>query len=184
MPVVLLSLFMLIGAYVSVIAIGGFMDFTYFDTVGVTTLIVGQAAMLINLGLLFLTGPAWFVYAVADWGIRIFYLIVQIFLLAGFMRFTIVNFIGDMWKVAHFDFSPAYTDGVINFAITTDLLYSLLFLLPGLGILLLQRWPFGQRTFLNIIQWFPEHPKGPYYAISRVFLGLASTAGKIWRGEG
>ena len=89
--------------------------------------------MLINLGLLFLTGPAWFVYAVADWGIRIFYLIVQIFLLAGFMRFTIVNFIGDMWKVAHFDFSPAYTDGVINFAITTDLLYSLLFLLPGLG---------------------------------------------------
>jgi hypothetical protein len=182
MPVVLLSLFMLIYTYVSVIAIGGFMDFTYFDTVNITTLIVGQSAILINLSLLFLAGPAWFVYAVADWGVRIFYLIVQMLALAGFMRFTIVNFIGDTWKVAHFDFSTAYTDGVINFAITTDLLYSLMFLLPGLGILLLHRWPFGQRTFLNIIQWFAEHPRGPYYAISRMFLGLASAAGKMaWR---
>jgi hypothetical protein len=152
MPVVLLSLFMLIGTYVSVIAIGGFMDFTYFDTVNITTLIVGQSAMLFNLNLLVLTGPAWFVYAVADWGVRIVYLIIQIFLLASFMRLTIVNFIGDTWKVAHFDFSPAYTDGVINFAIITDLLYSLWFFLPAFGIVLIQRWPSGQRTLLKIVQ--------------------------------
>jgi hypothetical protein len=100
MPVVLLSLFMLIYTYVSVIAFSGFMDFTYFDTVNITTLIVGHSAILINLSLLFLAVPAWFVYAVADWWMRVFFLIVQMLALAGFMRFTIVNFIGDTWKVA------------------------------------------------------------------------------------
>jgi hypothetical protein len=96
---------------------------------------------------------------------------------------TVANFMGDTWKVAHFDFSPTYIDGAINFAIVTDLLYSLLFFLPGLGIVLLQRWPFGQRTFLNIIQWFPEHPKGPIFAMSKMFLGFASEVRKWWRGE-
>ena len=182
-PVVLLNIFLLIGSFVSIIVVGGLIDFTYFDTVSMTTLAIAQSAMVINLSLLLLVGPAWLVYAIPDWGVRAIYLTIQMLLLRGVIYTTVTNFMGDTWKVAHFDFSPTYIDGVINFAIVTDLLYSLLFFLPGLGMILLQRWPFGQRTFLNIIQWFPEHPKGPIFAMSKMFLGFASEVRKWWRGE-
>lgn len=182
-PVVLLNIFLLIGAYINVISIGGFVDFTYYDTVSMTTLIIGQTAMQINLSLLLFAGPAWLVYMIPDWGVRTYYLIIQTILLRSLIYKTVGNFIDDTWRFAHFDFSPTYTDGAINFAIITDLIYSLAFVLPGLGIVLIYRWPFGQRTFLNIVQWFPEHPKGPYYAISRMFLGLADEIRKLWPGE-
>jgi hypothetical protein len=176
-------IFMLVGSYIAVIAIGGFIDYTYFDTASTMTLILGESAMLLNLSLFLFMAPAWLVYNVPDWGARILFLRYQSELLRQAVYINITNFFGDTWKVAHFDFSPSYTDGVVNFAIVTDLLYSLVFFLPALVMVLFQRWPFGQRTFLNIIQWFPEHPKGPIYAISRMFLALASTASKIWRGE-
>ncbi len=185
MPVVYLSCFLLVGTYLNVIVMGGLIDFTYFDTVNLLTLIIGQTALSINLSLFALTGPVWYVvYAAQDWVTSIvIFLIIHYVFLGDFTYTMITNFVGDTWKVAHFDFSPAYTEGVINYAIATDLLYSFWFFLPALAIVLIQRWPFGQRTFLNVIEWFPKHPKGPIYAISRMFLGLASTVGKIWRGE-
>jgi hypothetical protein len=92
-------------------------------------------------------------------------------------------FISDTWKVAHFDFNESYVEGMVNFAIGTDILYSAFFILPGLGIVFIQRWPFGRRTFLNFIQRIAEHPKSPIYAVGTMLLWLPRAIWKASRGE-
>jgi hypothetical protein len=165
-PLILFTAFMLVGALIGISLVGGFVDFTYFDEASVTTLIVGESSMLVTLalhGLLVIVLDAW-----RSW--QGLLLLLQLPILNVIIYTTAVQFIFDTWKVAHLDFSPGFTEGAVNFAIDTDILYSLVFVAPGLGIVFIQRWPFGQRTFLNFIEWIADHPQSPIYAFGTILL--------------
>jgi hypothetical protein len=109
--------------------------------------------------------------------------VLQLFFLGAMIYHTAISFVSDTWKAVHFDFSTGYVSGAINWAIIVDIFYSAVFFIPGLAIVLVQRWQFGQRFFLKGVQLVAEHPQGPIYAIGSGFTWLASAAGKFVRGE-
>ena len=85
----------------------------------------------------------------------------------------LITFGADAWKVLHFDFSQGAVDTAINWAIFTDLAYSLYFIGPGLAIVMIQRWHFGRRWFLGVVLFVASHPQGIVFAIGEIFLNVA-----------
>ena len=117
-----------------------------------------------------------------DWTVRLVVFVLQLFFLGANIYHTVINFVSDTWKAAHFDFSTGYVNGAINWAIIVDIFYSAVFFIPDLAIVLVQRWQFGQRSFLKGVQLVAEHPQGPIYAIGSGLTWLASATGKLLRG--
>lgn len=91
----------------------------------------------------------------------------------------ITSFFVDAWRLLHFDFAVNIVDSAANWAIFTDLLYSLYFFMPALAIVAIQRWGFGRRTFFNIVLWVADHPKGVLHAIGEMLLGLIKQIGQL-----
>jgi hypothetical protein len=167
------------GVYVA----GGLIDYSAFDSVNIFTLTIGFAAYIINLNFVTLTGTSWFMYMTPDWTVRLIVFALQLFFLGASIYHTLISFVSDTWKAMHFDFSTGYVSGAINWAIIVDIFYSAVFFIPGLAIVLVQRWPFGQRMILKGIQEIAEHPKSPIYAIGGALTFFASAVGDLLRGE-
>jgi hypothetical protein len=122
-------------------------------------------------------------YMTPDWSVRLLVFVLQLFFLGASIYHTVISFVSDTWKAVHFDFSTGYVGGAINWAIIVDIFYSSIFFIPGLAMVLVQRWQFGQRFFLKGVQLVAEHPQGPIYAIGSGFTWLGSAVGKLLRGE-
>lgn len=182
-PVVLLNIFVYIWIQIAVYMAGGLIDYSAFNSANIFTLIIGSAAYILNLNFATLTATTWFMYMTPDWTVRLLVFLLQLFLLGVSIYSTIISFVSDTWKAVHFDFSTGYVGGAINWAIIVDMFYSAIFFIPGLAIVLVQRWQFGQRMFLKSVQLVAEHPKGPIYAVGIGFTWLASAAVKLSRGE-
>jgi len=86
----------------------------------------------------------------------------------------------DTWRVLHFDFRVTVFESAINWAIFTDVLYSIIFFLPALSVVMIQRWHFGRRVFLNVVLWVADHPKGVIYAFGEMLLGSVSWIKQFW----
>jgi hypothetical protein len=152
--------------------IRGLIDYSALDSVNIFTLITGFAAYIINLNFVTLTGTSWFMYMTPDWTVRLIVFVIQLFFLGASIYHTVISFVSDTWKAVHFDFSTGYVNGAINWAIIVDIFYSVVFFIPGLAIVLVQRWPFGQRMILKGIQEIAEHPKSPFMRLEVGLPGL------------
>ena len=180
---VLLNIFLYLAIQIGVYVAGGLIDYSAFDSVNIFTLIIGFTAYFINLNFVTLTGTSWFMYMTSDWTVRLIVFVLQLFFLGASIYHTVISFVSDTWKAVHFDFSTGYVSGAINWAIIVDIFYSAVFFIPGLAIVLIQRWPFGQRMILKSIQEIAEHPKSPIYAIGSALSWFGSSLGKLFRGE-
>lgn len=182
-PAVLLNIFIYFGIQAGVYIAGGLVDYSSFNSANILTLSMGLAAYLINLSFIGLTDTSWFMYMTPDWIARLIVFVIQLFFLGLNIYHTVAGFVFDTWKAVHFDFSTGYVAGTINWAIVVDIFYSAVFLIPGLLIVLVQRWAFGQRMVLNCIQLIAEHPIGPVYAIGSGLSWLAGATAKLFTGK-
>jgi hypothetical protein len=182
-PAVLVNIAVYLAIQVGVNAAGGLIDFSSFDSANIATLISGYSAYTVNLSFILLTGTSWLMYVTPDWSVRLLVFVVQLLFLGIAIYQTVLGFISDTWKAMHLDFSTGYVRGAINWAIIVDIFYSAIFFIPGLAIVLVQRWQFGQRVFLKGLQLVAEHPEGPIDAIGSALSWFASAVAKLLRGE-
>lgn len=81
----------------------------------------------------------------------------------------------------HMDLPIAVIPGAINWAIITDVTYSMYYLIPSIMLVIIQRWDFGRRMFLNLILLVADHPKGALYAISQISTAWISATIKLFK---
>lgn len=79
----------------------------------------------------------------------------------------------DLGRIARFDLSIDPIETMINYAIGIDVLFSLLYIVPCLSLVLMQRSEWTRNLFLKIVQWIAEHPKGPIVALEEVVTAFA-----------
>jgi hypothetical protein len=171
-PPLILTLFLYAGTIISLQFINPIMDYTAFGNASITSLTIATAGVTSLLPVT-LSGTALLVgYIVVSRSSIINGLFLIVNLIYHAVYWKIVAFFDDSWRVLHFDFNIDVVDSAINWAIFTDFLYSLLFLLPALAIVVIQRWPFGRRMFLNLVLWVAAHPRGVIFAFGELLLSF------------
>jgi hypothetical protein len=80
----------------------------------------------------------------------------------------IQSFVGDVVKLLHFDFSTDAVQGIIDWAIFTDFLFSVVYLGPSFLIVAAGRNETLRNRFLNLVMWIGDHAKGPFVALSEL----------------
>jgi hypothetical protein len=68
---------------------------------------------------------------------------------------------------------------IINWAIFLDLLYSIVFVVPSLVIVLANRSPASRNIFMNFAMWVHDHQKGPLIAVAEII----DSFGRIFGGK-
>lgn len=85
----------------------------------------------------------------------------------------------DLGRIATFDLNIDPIETLINYAIGFDVLFSLLYIVPCLSLVLMQRSEWTRNLFLKIVQWIAEHPKGPIIALEEVVTAFARYLGGL-----
>jgi hypothetical protein len=180
-PPLLLNILLYASGAILLIFARGMIDYSTFTTANVPNLIVATSGVL---SLVPLALPAatilisYFVFTSSGaWGGSA--LFINIIYHLTYVR--ILSFFEDTWKVIHFDFGVGIIDSAVNWAIFTDVLYSIFFLVPALAIIIVQRWSFGRRMFLNLVLWVSAHPKGVIFACGEMMLSFVSAIRQLGR---
>jgi hypothetical protein len=87
----------------------------------------------------------------------------------------------DLSRIFHWDFPIGVVPGAINWAIITDVTYSMYYLVPSIVFIVIQRWGLGRRMLLNLILFVADHPKGALYAISQISTAWITPIMKIFK---
>lgn len=85
----------------------------------------------------------------------------------------------DLGRIARFDLSIDPIETLINYAIGLDILFSLLYIVPCLALVLMQRSEWTRNLFLKVVQWIAEHPKGPIVALEEMVTAFARYLGGL-----
>lgn len=181
-PLLLLNLFLFLAADIGALLGGGLWDLTGFDYATVSNLIIGYSTFVIALNFVDQSVTSDFLHLFSNLPVTLLTILFQLYLLPLLAYRQLAEFIDATNKVVHLDFSTNFLQGAINWAIFIDISYSLSFIFLALALVFLQRWSFGQRIFLNIVQWVAEHPKGPLYAFGEALSGLVAVIKKVVSG--
>lgn len=158
---------------------GGVIDFAFFADASYWSLIIGSAGMGIGVTLMPLYSIAIVATqvnlpAVAAWITSAIFLA-----LINLSYDRIFLFIEDGKRLLRGDIAISAAESIINWAIFVDVLFSLVFLIPSIGLVTLLRFPFAKRMVLNSVQYFADHPRGPLYAVSRLFTAVAESIKRL-----
>jgi hypothetical protein len=85
----------------------------------------------------------------------------------------------DLGRIASFDLAIDPVETIINYAIGLDVLFSLLYIVPCLLLVLMQRSEWTRNLFLRVVQWIAEHPKGPIVALEEMVTAFAKYLGGL-----
>lgn len=85
----------------------------------------------------------------------------------------------DLGRIAAFDLKIDPIETLINYAIGLDVLFSLLYIVPCLSLVLMQRSEWTRNLFLKIVQWIAEHPRGPIVALEEMITAFARYLGGL-----
>src|SRR5262249_8577513 len=85
----------------------------------------------------------------------------------------------DLGRIAALDLNIDPIETLINYAIGLDVLFSLLYIVPCLSLVLMQRSEWTRNLFLKIVQWIAEHPKGPIIALEEGVTAFAKYLGGL-----
>jgi len=75
-------------------------------------------------------------------------------------------FTADVWKIPQLDFSNDAISSIIDWAIFTDLLFSVAYLGPCVLLVLANRSSTLRNKFLNLVMFIGDHSKGPFVAVA------------------
>jgi hypothetical protein len=173
LPQILTTLMMIALSIVVLYLNGGVAEYQYYHVpASLANLILGTflSGMQANLGPTLL--PVWLMYSLGRSGpasVWMPYLFVSVF---DVIVDYIETFFLDVYKFINLDFSPPLFESIRNWAIFTDLAFSLVYLLPCLAIVFAGRNPVSRGILLNLVQWVGDHPKGPLYALREACLSL------------
>lgn len=183
-PLILSIVLIAISIFSMLNMIFGWIEFSTFDHINIYTLIVAQSAVTVEnltIGTAFsvimwvLGSIIFFAVGKTSIGWFLTFLFLQIRMLYGFTYDRIVTFFISAWDVLHLNFNIDVATSTVNWAIFVDLMYSMFFLVPAFALILIQRWSFGRRIFLNIVMSVAEHPNGAIYAFGEKLLGLITS---------
>jgi hypothetical protein len=93
--------------------------------------------------------------------------------IAGYAYDNAKSLFVDIGRIVKFDFDIGPAETLINYAIGIDLLFSLVYIVPCLLLVLMQRSDLTRKILLNIMQWVAEHPKGPLIALEEIVTSFA-----------
>jgi hypothetical protein len=183
MPPLLTTSFMFLLVGAGVLVSGQVIDFASFSSANWVTLTLGMTAFLINLHFIF---QALSVLLVLQFpGI--------LAALIGFLSFIsttlwmagdrVLEFAVDVGKVLRLDFSTDAIQSTVNWAIFTDLLFSMSYVIPSLLLVLANRNATARSMFLNLLMWIGDHSKGPLIAVSEIFSSLFTLLRKLFFGD-
>lgn len=182
-PPLLLTMFLYLGALISVAYTGPLVDFVAFRSANMASLVIATAGITSLLQFTFSATTLLLVYVIISKVSIINGLTLALNLMYHDVYGKTTSFFDDAWRVMHLDFDIDVIESAINWAIFTDILYSFLFLLPALGIVIIQRWHFGRRMFLNLVLWIVGHPKGVIYAFGELLLSFISAVRQLIAGK-
>jgi hypothetical protein len=166
-----------ISALMVVFITGGLIDFSTFDNIGLWNFMISSLAFTFTINLLTPIISAWLIYN--SYGILFKTSTIIITIIFGTYS-QMRELFTDLFKVIHMDLPIAVIPGAINWAIITDVTYSIYYLIPSIMLVIIQRWGFGRRMFLNLILFVADHPKGVLYAISQISTAWISAIVKLF----
>jgi hypothetical protein len=180
MPQIIFVVILYIFEIVAISTMGGLVDFSTFDDANLTTFILADSAVMFSASLILPVLFSWNLYH----GTSILASLTDIpgtFYLSIYSQIQAV--VEDTWKFVHFDFGVGPVESAINWAIFTDLAYSLYFVLPAALLVWAQRWDLGRRMLLNLVEQAADHPKGSLYGFGTILLAWRVAITEIFSGK-
>ena len=181
MPQTIFVIMFYIFEFVIISIMGGLVDFSTFDKANLGTFILADSAVVSSASLILPVLFSWSIYhgrsileslTIIPWTVYLsIYLQIQ-------------EVVKDAWKFVHFDFGVGAIQSAVNWAIITDIAYSLYFVTPAVLLGWAQRWDLGRRMFLNLIEQVADHPKGSLYGFGAILLAWRAAITNIFSGRG
>lgn len=182
-PPIITSFCLLLLFGIEIVAVGSVIDLSSFDSANWLTLAFGIATLglnaafvipvvVISLGNLF-TGMVGVVIIIAT------YLIAPIWM--GVYRMG--EFATAVVKILNLDFSNDILESIIDWAIFTDVMFSLFYLLPSVLLVLANRSEKTREAFLNVVMYVGDHKDGPYTALADMLSTTGEAIKKIITGK-
>lgn len=165
MPPVLSNI-MLYTFALGFISLGGVFDFAIFNKASLHGLLFGDTSVMLIVSFII----PFVLSNISNESSSTVYWITTEFASSTYSRMS--ELFHDLIKFIHLDFGVGHIDSAINWAIVTDISYSLYFVIPSVLLVFAQRWGFGREIFLNFISLTESHPKGPVYAIGELLMRL------------
>jgi hypothetical protein len=165
MPPLLISLVMQLLWFMTVFTGGGIIDFSSFSDPNwfTVTLVMGFVFLAVTQPMAALFAEV--TYLLPFWA-KVVTLAMSSWSIAGMTYFRLLSFFSEIRNVLHFDFSGALGDAMVNWAIVTDLLFSLSYIIPAFALVALHQNLRVRTTVLDLLQYVSEHPRGVLIAIA------------------
>jgi hypothetical protein len=165
MPPLIISTVMQIFWLTTVFATGGIVDFTSFSNPNWFTITLVSNYLLFGFTQPLAVAYAQLTYLLPTAGKFIaFYFFGWPIVIMTYNR--TIGFFSEVWKALHLDFTGVLGDAVVNWAIVTDLLFSLSYLLPAFALVALHRNLRARTTVLTFLAYLSEHPRGVLIAMT------------------
>jgi hypothetical protein len=110
---------------------------------------------------------AWLIYNTSG---LLYHALIAVFTVIVSVYLQVKEVITDLLRILHLDLGVGVISSAINSAIFTDISYSMYFLMPGVLLVLGQRWSLGRRMLLNLTLMIADHPEGALYAIASILM--------------
>jgi hypothetical protein len=180
MPPLLTSICMLILVGAGVFIFGQVIDLGWFVTTNWLTLTLGTVALEIMANFIFpalLFSLATVISGTSAVIVSILTVTIGAIWLATYRVFEFIVAVG---KFVRLDFSNDYIQSTVDWAIFTDLLFSTLYLVPCLLLVLANRSGTTRRMFLNLVMWVGDHSRGPFIALAEIASSVFALVGKLF----
>jgi hypothetical protein len=168
MPPLLTSLFLLVVVGAGVILFGQIIAFASFPSANWLSLTLGEASVKIYANFIF---PALFFLLAVTLPSKIGLIVALLTLIVGASWIASdrgFEFVSDAGKLFQLDFTTDSLQATIDWAIFTDLLFSVFYLFPCLLLVLANRSDATRTKFLNLVMWVGDHSKGPFVALAEL----------------
>jgi hypothetical protein len=179
LPPLILTIVIYVIVLLAVYTLGGLVDYFTFDHSSIFNLIVGGIWLSITASLPLPMILSWILYNnffelsfLSEFSVAFSVIVINII---ATMRELVV----DIWKFVHLDFRVSLVASAINWAIVTDLTYSIYFIVPSIILVTVQRSSFWRRTFLSLVLWIADHPKGAIHAVAEIMMGWLTMITKL-----
>ena len=149
----------------------GLVDYTTFEKVNLLNFSIASTELQFTGSLLIPSISSWLIYNTSG----LYYHVEVIFVTIILSLYTQAKeFFTDLVQVLHFNFRINIIPSAINWAIATDITYSLYYVVPSVLLVLAQRWEVGREKFLDQVLSISGHPRGVLYAVGEGLMKIST----------
>ncbi|MDB5616179.1 hypothetical protein [Tardiphaga sp.] len=164
-------------ALVAVLTLGNMPDYTFYEQPTWITMLASGVSARLELSLAVPIIISIFITSIPIMQIGVWFLST----VATFILNNMTRLIADLGRIINFDLNIGSHETLLNYAIGIDLIFSLIYILPCLAIVLVQRSDLTRTLFLNSVQWVAEHPRGPLIAIEEIVMAFARYLASVFK---